>query len=212
MRTIVKGKNLEVPDRVRRYAEKRFHRLERFLDDRTDAIVELSHEQHRSADDSHIVEVTLVIDGQTLRGHAAAPTHQAGIDTVVDKIERRAVDHREKPRVRARPVEEKDLLRRIADGTAERARDSRIVKTKRFAMEPMFEEDAIAQMEDLGHTFFVFVNAENEHVNVLYRRNDGDYGVIEPVIGGEYTPGRGERRAGERRAGGRARERPAGAR
>lgn len=193
MRTIVKGKNLEVSDRVRRYAEKRMRRLERFLDDRTDAVVELAHEQHRSTDDSHLVEVTLVIDGRTLRGHAAGASHQAGIDTVIDKIERQAVDHKEKPRLRARPIEEKEILRRLADGTAERARDSRIVKTKRFAMEPMFEEDAIAQLEDLGHAFFVFVNAENEHVNVLYRRDDGRYGLIEPVLGGGYTAGRGER-------------------
>jgi putative sigma-54 modulation protein len=196
VRTIVKGKNIEVPDRVRRYAEKRFHRLERFLDDRTDAIVELSNEQHRSADDAHIAEVTLVIDGQTLRGHANGPSYQAAVDTVVDKIERRAVAHREKPRVRARPVEEKAILRRIADGTAEPERDRRIVKVKRFAIEPMFEEDAIARMEELGHAFFVFVNAETERVAVLYRREDGDYGLIEPVVGGGYTPGRENGRAG----------------
>ena len=187
MRTIVKGKNIDVPDRIRRYAEKRFRRLERYLDDRSDAIVELSLEQHRSAADSHIVEVTLVIDGQTLRGHAAGVTHQQGIDTVVDKIERRAVDHREKPRVRARPVEEKQLLARIADGSSDRTRDPRIVKTKRFAIEPMFEEDAIARMDELGHTFFVFVNAENERINVLYRRGGGDLGLIEPVVAGDYT-------------------------
>ncbi len=194
MRTIVKGKNFEVPEHARRYAQKRFQRLERLLDDRSDAIVELSVEQHRSASDSHIVEVTLVIDGQTLRGHAAAVTHEAGIDTVVDKIERRAVDHKEKPRLRARPVQEKQILRRIADGTAEPRRDRRIVKTKRFAIEPMFEEDAIERMEELGHAFFVFVNAEDERVNVLYRRDDGDYGLIDPVVGGGYTPGRSEGR------------------
>ena len=100
MRTIVKGKNYEVPERVRDYAERKLGRLERLLDDRSDATVELSVEQHRSAQDSHIVDVTLVIDGQTLRSSAAAPTHQAGIDTVLDKIERRAVDHRETSRVR----------------------------------------------------------------------------------------------------------------
>jgi putative sigma-54 modulation protein len=191
VRTIVKGKNFEVPEHARRYAEKRFRRLERLLDDRSDAIVELSVEQHRSSSDSHIVEVTLVIDGQPLRGHAAAVTHEAGIDTVVDKIERRAVDHKEKPRLRARPVEEKHILSRIADGTAEPQRDRRIVKTKRFAIEPMFEEDAIERMEELGHAFFVFVNAEDERVNVMYRRDDGDYGLIDPVIGGGYTKGRG---------------------
>ena len=191
MRTIVKGKNIDVPDRVRAYAERKMARLERMLDDRTDAIVELSVEQHRSQSDSHIVEVTLVIDGKTLRTHAAAPTHRAGVDEVVDKVERRAVDHLEKPRMRARPEEEKQILRRIADGTAEPGRDHQIVKTKRFAIEPMFEEDAAAQMEELGHQFFVFVDAETERVNILYRRNDGDLGLIEPIVGGEYTTGRG---------------------
>ncbi len=194
MRTIVTGKNIEVPDAVRRYAEKRFHRLERYLDDRTDANVELSHEAHRSAADSHIAEVTLVIDGKTLRGSAAAVSHEAAVDTVVDKIERRAVDYRTKPRVRARPEEEKALLRRIADGTAERGRDPRIVNVKRFAIEPMFEEDAIARMDELGHAFFVFVDAQSERVSVLYRRSDGGYGVIEPVVDGGYTPGRGRER------------------
>jgi putative sigma-54 modulation protein len=191
VRTIVRGKNLEVPDRVRRYAERKFARLERLLDDRTDAIVELSNEAHRSATDAHIVDVTLVIDGTTLHSTATGSSYQAALDVVVDKVERQAIDYKEKPRVRARTEVEKDLLRRIADGTAEPGRDEpRIVKTKRFAIEPMFEEDAVAAMEDLGHDFYVFVNAENERVAVLYRRKDGDYGLIEPAVGGEYTPTR----------------------
>ncbi len=194
MRTIVKGKNVEVPDRVRRFAERKLARIERLLDDRSDAIVEVWSERHRSVDDSHIVEVTLLIDGQTVRGRAAGPTYQASIDTVIDKIERRAIDHKEKPRVRSRPPETKQLLSRIADGTSDAGRERRVVKTKRFAIEPMFEEDAIARMEDLEHSFFVFVNAENERLNVLYRRWDGDYGIIEPVIGGEYTAGKNGRR------------------
>jgi putative sigma-54 modulation protein len=187
VRTIVKGKNIDVPDRVRAYAEKRFQRLDRVLDDRSDAIVELAVEHHRSSDDSHIVDVSLVIDGRTLRGHAAAVTYEAGIDAVIDRLERRAVDHKAKPRIRARPPQEKAILRRIADGTAEPGRDPRIVKVKRFAIEPMFEEDALARMDELGHMFYVFVNAENERISVLYRRTDGNYGVIEPVIGGGYT-------------------------
>jgi putative sigma-54 modulation protein len=189
VRTIVKGKNMDVPDAVRHYAERKMRRLERFLDDRTDAIIELSVERHRSADDSRIAEVTLVIDGQALRGRADASTYEAAIDEVVDKVERRAVDHREKPRVRARGPEEKEILARIADGTADSGRERRVVKTKRFAIEPMFEEDAIAEMEALGHSFFIFVNAENERLNLLYRRQDGDYGLIEPMVGGQYTPG-----------------------
>lgn len=199
MRTIVKGKNLEVRDGDRRYAERKLARLERLLDERSDALVELSVEKHRSVADSHIVDVTLLIDGQTLRGSAAAATHRAGIDEVVDKIERRAVDFKEKPRLRARPEEEKQILRRIADGQAERSRDRRIVKVKRFDIEPMFEEDALARMEELGHAFFVFVNAETERVGILYRRSDGNFGLIEPVIGGEYTTGRSRAGANGRR-------------
>jgi putative sigma-54 modulation protein len=198
VRTIVKGKNMDVPDAVRHYAERKMRRLERFLDDRTDAIIELSVEHHRSADDSRIADVTLVIDGQTLRGRADASTWEAAIDEVVDKVERRAVDHREKPRVRARAPEEKGILARIADGTSDAGRERRGVKTKRFGIEPMFEEDAIAEMETLGHAFFIFVNAENERINVLYRRQDGDYGLIEPLVAGGYTPGRDARPTAKR--------------
>ena len=191
MRTIVRGKNLEVPDRVRQYAERKFARLDRLFDDNTDAVVELSNEAHRSASDAHIADVTLVIDGRTLRSRAAGGSYQAALDTVVDKVERQAIDHKEKPRVRARPEQEKAILRKIADGTAEPGHEREIVKTKRFAIEPMFEEDAVTAMEELGHDFYVFVNAENERISVLYRRRDGDFGLIEPVMGGEYTPDRG---------------------
>lgn len=189
MRTVVRGKNIEVPDRVRRYAERKLDRIERLLDDRSDALLELSIEQHRNAVDSHIAEVTLVIDGQTLRSHAAGPTHQAAIDTVTDRVERRAVDHKEKPRGQRTP-EGRQVLERIAGGTADGTTERRIVKVKRFGIEPMFEEDAVARMEDLGHSFFIFVNAENERLAVLYRRLDGNYGLIEPVLGGDYTTGR----------------------
>ena len=168
MRTIVKGKNIDVPDSVRDYAERKLRRLERVVDENADLLVELSSEQHRSGADSQIVEVTLVVDGQTIRSHASGPTHQVGVDMVVDRLERQAVDAREKPRGKARPDAGK-IKREGEVGEGEIAEEpagaadvrSRIVKTKRFAIEPMFEEDAVAQMEELGHVFFIFVNAEN---------------------------------------------------
>lgn len=200
MKTIVKGKNFDVHESDRAYAERKMARLERLLDDRSDALVELSLERHRSTDDSHIVDVTLMINGQTLHSRSAASTHRAGIDDVIDKIERRAVDFKEKPRLRARPDEEKAILSRIADGTSDGAGARKIVKVKRFDIEPMFEEDAAARMDELGHDFFVFVDAETERVAVLYRRRDGDLGLIEPVVGGQYTTGR-PKAAGTGRAG-----------
>ena len=190
MRTIVKGKNAEIPDRVREYAERKLKRIERLLDDQTDATVELWIEHHKSSADTHFAEVTLVIHGQVLRSRATDVTYEAALDQVVDKVERQAVEYKEKPRLRARPEEEKQILRRLADGSEGPRREARIVKTKRFAIEPMFEEDAVAAMEELGHRFFVFVNAETERVAILYRRDDDDYGLIEPVVGGDYTQGR----------------------
>ena len=190
MRTIVKGKNVEVPDRVREYAERKLRRIGRLTDDRTDAIVELSNEKHKSASDAHRAELTLIVDGATLHSHAVGGTYQAALDTVVDKAERQAVDHMRKPRLKARPEQEKRILRRIADGTAEQGTERRVVKTKRFAIEPLFEEDAIAEMDELGHQFYVFVNAETERVAIVYAREDGNYGLIEPVVGGQYTLGR----------------------
>jgi len=190
VRTIVKGKNVEVPDRVREYAERKLRRIGRLTDDRTDAIVELSNEKHKSASDAHRAELTLIVDGATLHSHAVGGTYQAALDTVVDKAERQAVDHMRKPRLKARPEQEKRILRRIADGTAEPGTERRVVKTKRFAIEPLFEEDAIAEMEELGHQFYVFVNAETERVAIVYAREDGNYGLIEPVVGGQYTLGR----------------------
>jgi putative sigma-54 modulation protein len=220
VRTIIKGKNYEVPDRVRRYAERKVGRLERLLDETSDAIVELSVEGRRSSEDSHLVDMTLVIDGRTVRGHAAAATHQAGIDEVLDKVERRAVDVRAKPRARVHGPSAADVEASGESSASVRPRptlevdgetDGLVVKTKRFAIEPMFEEDAVARMEELGHAFFVFVNAETERIAVLYRRRAGGYGLIEPVVGGGYTSGRGESSRGappaRRGLGGRAADR-----
>jgi putative sigma-54 modulation protein len=192
MRTIVKGKNLDVPEADRQYVEQKMRRVERLLDDRSEAIVELSRERHKSQEASRIVEVTLVIDGRTLRSVARAATWRAAVDEVVDKLERRAVDFKERPRERARSsVDRREV---VGSGAAVPVEldggRPRIVKVKRFDIEPMFEEDAVDRMEELEHSFFVFVNAETERVAVLYRRTDGDYGLIEPELGGAYTKGK----------------------
>ena len=188
MRTIVKGKNIDVRNEDRRYAQTKMRRLERILDERTDALLEFSVEHHRNLEDSRIVEATLVVDGHPVRGVAHASTHRAALDTLVDKLERRAIALKEKPRVRARSARAAAHAAPAQPFTEEREeRPPAIVKIKRVGIEPMFEEDAVARMEELGHQFFVFVNAENERLCVLYRRGDGDYGVIEPVIGGEYS-------------------------
>ena len=190
MRTIVKGKNVEVPERVRDYAERKLRRLERLLDDRTDAIVEFSNEMHRSASDAHIAEVTLVIDGRRCAAtRSASATRPPSTKSSTRSNARRSITSRSRACAPARR-RRSGSCRRLADGTREPGHERRIVKTKRFAIEPMFEEDAVAAMEELGHKFFVFVNAETERIAILYARDDGDLGMIEPVVGGDYTTGR----------------------
>ena len=191
MRTTIRGKNLTVSDKDRAYIERKMQRLERMLDDRSEADVELLLEGNRKVDDSHIVDVTVSVDSLSLRGVAAASTFRVAADDVIDKIERRTVEARQRPRDRRRAEHSRYADTNMSDepstGPDEAEEESRIVKIKRFAIEPMFEEDAIARMEELGHTFFIFVNAENEQIAVLYRRKDGRYGLIEPAIGGSYS-------------------------
>jgi len=190
MRTTIRGRNVTVSEEDNAYIERKMHRLERMLDERSEADVELRLEGNRKVADSHIVEVNLLMDGGTLRGNASASTFREAADLVIDKLERRTVEHRQRPRDRRRAEQvryNESATRQAADGTPAAEEESRVVKVKRFAIEPMFEEDALSRMEELGHTFFIFVNAESERIAALYRRRDGRYGLIEPVIGGGYS-------------------------
>jgi putative sigma-54 modulation protein len=191
VRTTIRGKNLTVSDKDRAYIERKLRRLERMLDDRSEAEVELRLEGNRKVDDSHIVEIAVVTAGQHLRGVGTASSFKVAADDVIDKIERRVVEARQRPRDKRRSEHARfNETAKSAPPLGEPPEpdpDSLVVKVKRFAIEPMFEEDAITRMEELGHTFFIFVNAENEQVAVLYRRKDGRYGLIEPAIGGAYS-------------------------
>ncbi len=197
MRTTIRGKNLTVSDKDRAYIERKLQRLERMLDDRSEAEVELRLEGNRKVDDSHIVDVAVNAAGQHLRGVGTASSFRVAADEVIDKIERRVVEARQRPRDRRRAEQarfaEQTLPTEPLTGPAEPVpteepdEESRVVKVKRWAIEPMFEEDAITRMEELGHTFFIFVNAESEKVAVLYQRKDGRYGLIEPEVGGGYS-------------------------
>ena len=122
---------------------------------------------------------------------------QPGIEVVAEAVDgREALEFARRLRpdvclfdIRMPELDGIELTRLLAgpDVADESAPQSQVVKIKRFAIEPMFEEDAIARMEELGHAFFIFVNAENERVAVLYRRRDGRYGLIEPTVGGGYS-------------------------
>ena len=194
MKTSVKARNLELSDRLRATIERKLRRLDRISHPDAEATVELIAKASHSADSSHVAEVTLVSGTDVVRSVSSGATPFAAIDTVLDKLERQVVRAKTRPRrVRERAAPEADLVLARegvgtlgpSDGTS---RSPRVTRIKRFDMEPMFEEDAITRMEDLGHAFFLFLNAEGENLCVVYRRRDGSYGVIEPVTA---SPGRG---------------------
>ena len=135
--------------------------------------------------------MTLVSKGTVVRSTSPGSTPLAALDAVLDKLERQMVRSKERPRrIRERSLGEVDaVLGRTTAGdlsgspSADARADPRaIVKTKRFDLAPMFEEDAIGQMDELGHAFFVFLNAETNRVGVVYRRRDGNYGLIDPEV------------------------------
>ena len=192
MKTNLTARNLELTDRLRSQIERKLQRLDRITHDMAEADVELIGHASHANDNAQVAEVTLRNNGDVLRSTASGATPIAALDSVLDKLERQVVRTKERPgSVRKRQSDElESVLQREALGTIDtdadrRPRDRRptVVKTKRFDMQPMFEEDAIAQMEELGHAFFVFLDAETEQVAVLYRRADGNYGLIQPVTG-----------------------------
>ncbi len=187
MKTNLTARNLELSDVLREQIEHKLQRLDRITHDLVEADVELIARASHAADSAQVAEVTLRNNGDVLRSTAAGATPMAALDIVLDRLERQVVRHKERPRsVRGRHSDElESVLEREALGTIEPDQQPApsVVKLKRFDMQPMFEEDAIAQMEELGHAFFVFLNAETDGVAVLYRRRDGSYGLIEPILG-----------------------------
>jgi len=191
LKTSVKARNLELSDRLRATIERKLRRLDRISHPEAEATVELIANASHSADSRHVAEVTLVSGSDVVRSVSSGATPVAAIDTVLDKLERQVVRAKTRPRrvrERAAPETEHVLAREglgtvgPTDSAADGTRPSRqVTRIKRFAMEPMFEEDAIGRMEELGHAFFLFLNAEDENLCVLYRRRDGSYGLIEPV-------------------------------
>ncbi len=179
MRLQVKGKNLDVSDSIRSYAEDKLRKLERQLADPTQIELELSIERNPSISANHVAEATIWTKGPTLRAREASADMRASIDQLVDKLERQAKRYRDRRRRGASRTNHG-----VAEGPPAVADEESpvIVKTKQFAIKPMTAEEAVLQLELVGHDFFVFQHAESNQVNVVYRRRDGNYGLIEPQI------------------------------
>ncbi len=177
MRLQVKGRNLDISDSVRSYAEQKLRKLDRQLGANTEVELELRVEKNPSIAANQVAEVTVWAKGSILRARESSTDMRASIDLLTEKLLRQVQHYRDK---RSR----RDLRHanvRADGGPPEMADlDQQIVKTKQFAVKPMTPDEAVLQLELVGHDFFVFRNADTGDVAVVYRRTDGAYGLIEP--------------------------------
>lgn len=169
----ITGKNLEVTDSLKEMVNKKVKKLDRYFEPDTEASVVLSTQRAR-----HIVEITIPIDGVILRGEEATDDMYVSIERVVQKLEKQIHHHRTRLEKRLRGGAFRGAA--PAAGLQEEADNVRVIRTKRFAVKPLDVDEAALQMQLLGHDFFVFMNADSGEVNVLYRRKDGQFGLIEP--------------------------------
>lgn len=182
MRLDIRGRNIEITDSLKDYTTKRLSKLEKYIDDARVAQVALSLEG-----EDHKVEVTIPLNALILRAEVTAEDMYSAIDMVIEKLDKQIEKHKTKLYKKHRGVGLKQLaeedLQPVGNVRAN-VKDGfdkyNIVRTKRFALKPMDEEEAIMQMGLLGHSFFMFFNANTEEINVVYKRMDGNYGLIEP--------------------------------
>lgn len=175
MKIIVRGKNMDVTVALKEYVEKRLGKLEKFSENLQDGHATLSAIRGR-----HRVEVTIPINGWLLRGEEETDDMYSSIDLVVEKLEKQ-IDKYKGKLSRKSKNGVKDVVAGAVSSAAGDGDDTpQVLRTKKFAIKPMAVDEAIMQMNLLGHSFFVFSNAETEEVNVVYRRKDGNFGHIEP--------------------------------
>lgn len=174
MRIKITGRNIELTEGLKKAVEDKLNKLEKYFTPDTDVYVTLSVEKERQK-----VEVTIPMKGNYIRSEQVSNDMYVTIDLVEEVIERQLKKYRTKivtKQQNASTVFKQDFLNEKSEDDEE----IKIIRTKKFDMKPMYPEDACVQMELLGHDFYVFINAETEAVNVVYKRKGNTYGLIEP--------------------------------
>jgi len=181
----VKGRNLVLTEAIGAYAEEKMGRLGKYLANGSRCEVELWTEKNPSIPDNQVVEATIFTKGPVIRAREASPDIYASIDLVFAKLERQVKKYRGKLVARSQGAHKEALVSEgfEASGDTEVLEEEspvpRIVKTKQFMVKPMTPEEAALQLELVGHDFYVFTNSETQETAVVYRRRDGNYGLIE---------------------------------
>ena len=179
MEVSISTRNLDTTPRLQEYVERKVNRLDRYLPDIDEAQVDLKVENARSAAHRQVAQLTIrTTHGTILRAEERAADMFMSIDAVMDKMYRQMARYKGKRQDRWQAIPEPLPL---AEEAAEEP-TGEIVRLKRFQVRPMTPEEAIEQMALLGHEFYVFLNADESALNVLYLRDDGNYGLLQPEM------------------------------
>ncbi len=177
----IEAQNMELSPAVRRYIERKLGRLNRHLPNIVASRVEIIEEKTKSPQQRYVVQITLESRGTILRGEGRGGDLFTAIDKVVEVMDRQ-IEHR-KGKLYEKGRGSSLARSEFSEGVEAMGPPRKVIKVKRFAVKPMSVAEAIEQMELLGHDFFLFFNAETEELNLLYRRRDSNYGLIEPELG-----------------------------
>lgn len=174
MNIIIRGSKLEITEAMESYAKEKIRRLEKYLENSEDAKATILAKIHGH---QHVVEVTIPLKNFILRAEESQNDFYAAIDTVVDKLERQI--RKNKTRISSKKKHESIDFAYDYIESMEEIEEEKIVKRKRIEVKPMDEEEAILQMELLGHEFYMYKDAETSSTALVYKRKDGNYGIIE---------------------------------
>lgn len=175
MKFIISGKNIDVTDGLKIAIQEKLGKLERYFTPDTEVHVTLSVEKERQK-----IEVTIPVKGNIIRSEQVSSDMYVSIDLVEEVIERQLRKY--KTKIINKQQEAGNFQKTFVEDDFMEDEEVKIIRTKRFGIKPMYPEDACVQMELLGHNFFVFVNAETDQVNVVYKRKGNTYGLIEPEV------------------------------
>jgi len=178
MKYNISGKNIELTAALQNAVEENIVKLDKYFNDNVIAQVTLSVEKL-----SHIIEITIPFNGSVLRAEVEGKNMYNIMDDAVAVIEKQVNKYKNKLRDRHRTGAGNQFTSSFLEEEDENHEDGiKIDKTKQFAIKPMSAEEAVLQMELVGHNFFVYFDSESEDVNVVYKRKNGTYGLIEPIF------------------------------
>ncbi|MFA5479257.1 MAG: ribosome-associated translation inhibitor RaiA [Candidatus Muiribacteriota bacterium] len=187
MQIIISGQNFNLTDSLKQHTEEKLSKLKKYFEQINETDVVFHVEDSKEKEKKHSVEVTIWANGTTLHAEESAQDLYSSVDLVVDKLERQIKKYKEKLKTKDRKklaeAKERAITHSVYDLETEvEENNPKVVRARKYALKPLFVEEAAMQLNEFGREFLVFTNAETEQVNVVYKRKDGTVGLIEPEL------------------------------